>query len=295
MTGLEGTGVPQWRGGVATARASCVLAPNPGPLTLGGTNTWLVGEPGSGRIVVIDPGPADGSHAEAVLAEAARRSAVVEAVLITHGHRDHADLAAHLARRTGSELLTPRSGLTDGRILDAGGAQLEVIATPGHSADSMSLLVRDDAALIAGDSILGHGTSVIAYPDGHLAAYLGSLRRIRRLSEGAPPRVQIILPGHGPVVRDAARTLDAYLEHRAERLAHVEASLRRLGATTRLTPTWVAAGDRELNDLAQRVVEDVYAEVPQAVWPAARASVLAQLEFIAMRDDPAAGSERQGR
>ena len=154
-------------------------------------------------------------------------------------------------------------GLVDGDVLDAAGCTVEVVATPGHTADSVCLLVRDadGARLLTGDTVLGAGTSVIMHPDGHLGSYLDSLRKLSDLVTRED--VQELLPGHGPVVDDPAAWLEFYRRHREERLEQVRAAL--------------ADGDKT----AAEVVSRVYTDVDRAVWPAAERSVAAQLQFLA--------------
>jgi glyoxylase-like metal-dependent hydrolase (beta-lactamase superfamily II) len=152
-------------------------------------------------------------------------------------------------------------GLGDGDVVTVDGLEVVVVATPGHTVDSLSFVLCADEAVLTGDTVLGRGASVVAWPDGKLADYLDSLRRLRSLAESG--QVSTVLPGHGPVLRDQALlAIDQYLEHRAERLAQVEAAL--------------AAGDRTPAEIVQRV----YADVDPAVWPAAELSVRAQLEYL---------------
>lgn len=259
-----GPGGP-WTGGAATPRAVCVLAPNPGPMTLDGTNTWVLREPGSPLALVVDPGPDDPAHHDAV--EAAVGDARVARILLTHGHPDHAEGARALAGRVGAPVaaLDPAQrlgdeGLGDGDVVAAGGLEVVVVATPGHTSDSLSFHVPADGALLTGDTVLGRGTTVVAHPDGRLRDYLDSLRRLRRLAEETA--AVVVLPGHGPVLHAPVDAVDAYLAHREQRLDEVRAALSR-GATT-----------------ADDVVADVYADVPREVWPAARLSVLAQLAYL---------------
>ncbi len=246
----------------ATARAARVLAPNPGPMTLDGTNTWVLREPGGARSVVIDPGPEHAGHLRAV-AEAAGPVAVV---LLTHGHHDHsegartfADLAHAPVRALDPAFRYGEEGLHEGDVVAVDGLEVHVVATPGHSADSLSFHLPADATVLTGDTVLGRGTTVVAHPDGRLADYLASLRRLRAMADAG---VRSLLPGHGPVVPDAAAMLDFYLTHREERLAQVRAA--------------VAQGART----PREVVEVVYVDVPREVWPAAELSVAAQLEYL---------------
>jgi glyoxylase-like metal-dependent hydrolase (beta-lactamase superfamily II) len=260
-----------WGGGQATPRAHCILAPNPGPMTLDGTNTWVLLEPGSTEALVIDPGPLDEGHLQRVLQHVAGRGARVVQTILTHGHVDHAESAARFAELTGAPTRAVGRGhddLGDGDVLRAGGLEVRVVATPGHTADSISFALPADHALLTGDTVLGRGTTVVAHPDGELAAYLASLERIAALTGGG--EVTTILPGHGPVVPDASAMVAFYRTHRAERLEQVRAAL--------------AEGARSVED----VVERVYAAVPREVWPAARLSVAAQLEYLRTVSAPGA-------
>ncbi|HKX67796.1 MAG TPA: MBL fold metallo-hydrolase [Intrasporangium sp.] len=248
-------------------RATCVLCPNPSPMTLDGTNTWIVAEPGSTDAVVIDPGPLDEAHLARVIAQVERTGRRVALTLLTHGHLDHAESAERFHALTGAPVRAFGRGHDDvepGEVIRVGGLELVAIATPGHSSDSYSYLVPADTMLLTGDTILGRGTTVVAWPDGHLESYLESLQRIEAMTQTG--QVAGILPGHGPFVEDAAGTATFYLSHRAERLDQVRAAL--------------AAGD----STAREVVERVYADVPRTVWGAAEMSVQAQLEYL--REQP---------
>ncbi|KQY60538.1 MBL fold metallo-hydrolase [Aeromicrobium sp. Root495] len=246
-----------------TDRATSVLARNPGMMTLDGTNTWVLREPGAARSVVVDPGPADAAHLDAVLAVAGE----VGLVLFTHHHGDHTEAVDELTRRTGAparavsaEFCRGAEPLVDGEVLDVDGLRLEVVLTPGHTRDSTSFLLLDEPSLLTGDTVLGRGTTIIAHPDGVLGPYLESVTRMRGLVTDG--RAERILPGHGPVVTDAGAVLDFYLAHRKERLEQVRAAVAD-GATT-----------------AREVVEKVYADVDEVLWPAAELSVQAQLDHL---------------
>ena len=253
-----------WAGGKFGERATCVLAPNPSLMTLDGTNTWVLREPGGRRSLVIDPGPLDDGHLDRV-AEAA---GPVAAVLLTHGHIDHSEGARSFAERVGCGVraLDPTyvyggEGLHGGDVVDADGLEVHVVATPGHTSDSLSFVLPAERAALTGDTVLGRGTTVVAHPDGALGAYLDSLRRLRDLAEAQ--HVSVIWPGHGPVLDEALPALDYYLAHRTERLAQVRAA--------------VADGAAEPADVVRRV----YADVDERLWPAAELSVRAQLAYLA--------------
>lgn len=257
--------------GPATARTTCVLAPNPSPMTLDGTNTWLVAEPDADRAVVIDPGPLDEGHLAAVLKTAEERGVRVAEILLTHGHPDHSEGAARLAELAGCGVraLDPvhrlgGEGLVEGDVVTTGGLELRVMATPGHSWDSLSFVLPADDLVLTGDTILGRGTTVVAHPDGTLGEYLDSLTRLRALVQTG--EVSRVLPAHGPVLDDALGVVEFYLEHRAQRLAQVEEAVA-LGDTT-----------------AREVVERVYADVDKGLWWAAEMSVRAQLDYLRTRD-----------
>jgi glyoxylase-like metal-dependent hydrolase (beta-lactamase superfamily II) len=247
-----------------TDRISFVLAENPGIMTLDGTNTWILREPGAARSVVVDPGPSDEQHLQNVLAAAGE----VALVLFTHRHFDHTEAMGRMVELTGAptrsfdpEYTSGAEPLVDGETITVDGLEIDVVATPGHTTDSTCFLLGAEASLLSGDTILGRGTTVIAHPDGVLGAYLDSLAHIRELvHEGL---VQRILPGHGPVITDPGAVVDFYLEHRAERLEQVRGA--------------VEAGAKTPRD----VVELVYKDVDEILWPAAEKSVAAQLDYLA--------------
>ena len=150
------------------------------------------------------------------------------------------------------------------------GLEIRVVATPGHTADSLSFVLPAEGAVLTGDTVLGRGTTVVAHPDGQLGAYLDSLDRLHALA--AAHEVTTIWPGHGPVIDDALAVLDYYLAHRRERLEQVEAASR---APRRPSPRGIAA-----DELPRQVVEMVYADVDPVLWGAAELSVRAQLAYL---------------
>ncbi|MFL6098685.1 MAG: MBL fold metallo-hydrolase [Actinomycetales bacterium] len=274
MSGGGGSvvGPGAWLGGAAGERAFCLLAPNPGPMTLEGTNTWVLREPGADVALVVDPGPDDEGHLARVLAAVRAAGAHVSEVLLTHGHLDHSEGAVRFAGlcgpRVGVRALDPAyrlgsEGLGEGDVVTAGGLEVRVVGTPGHTSDSLSFLLPADGSVLTGDTVLGRGTTVVAHPDGRLAAYLQSLDRLHDLAVAGA--VASILPGHGPVLPDARSVIEGYQAHRAERLAQVRAA--------------VAAGART----PREVVERVYVDVDRALWPAAELSVRAQLDYLGVR------------
>jgi glyoxylase-like metal-dependent hydrolase (beta-lactamase superfamily II) len=257
MTLPDDSGVPYVR---------LIRAPNPGPMTLDGTNTWVIADQGAGALVV-DPGPAIVDHIEAILAACEPR---LVTIVLTHRHLDHSEAAAALAERAGCGVraadpqfrLGP-DGLDGGDLLPVGALSLEVIETPGHTSDSRSLMLSGPdgvSRLITGDMVLGRGTTVITYPDGDLAAYFESLDLLERMVRTR--RVAELLPGHGPIVTEPLSWLSYYRRHRHERLDQVRAAL--------------AAGDRTASEIVARV----YADVDRSVWPAAEQSVRAQLDYL---------------
>lgn len=242
-----------------------MLAPNPGPMTLDGTNTWVLHAPGDETAVVVDPGPLNEGHLQAVLAHVEQRGARVGLTLITHWHHDHTESLERWAQLVDAPIRGGGYGepLADDERIELGSLRIRAITTPGHTADSVSFHLPDADVLVTGDTVLGRGTTVVAHPDGALGPYLDSLDRLLAI---ATERPTALAPAHGPTHPDAAAVITAYKQHRLERLEQVRAAL--------------AAGDADADDVAQAVVERVYADVPREVWPAAKWSVQAQLEYL---------------
>ena len=250
-----------------TDYATRVLAANPGPMTLEGTNTWILRSPDADVSVVVDPGPMLEDHLREVLAVAGK----VAVVLLTHKHPDHSEGAAWFANQAGCgvravdpayRIPTDHAhGLSEGDVITAGGLRIEVLPTPGHTLDSVCFWLPQDGSLLTGDTVLGRGTSVVAHPDGALGPYLDSLDRLLAFAN-SPAGVDRLLPGHGPVIADPSDVLTYYLDHRHERLDQVRAAL----AAGHTTP--------------DSIVEHVYADVPHTLWPAAKRSVQAQLDYL---------------
>ncbi len=259
-----------------SASAGVVLAPNPGPMTLAGTNTWVLRAPDAEHCVVVDPGPLLEDHLRQVAGEAGR----VAVVLLTHGHPDHSAGAGRFAALTGAPVraFDPAyrlgdEGLAEDDVVAAAGLELRVMATPGHTSDSLCFVLSGpdgEAAVLTGDTILGRGTSVVAHPDGVLDDYLVSLRRLSAL--GDVP----VLPGHGPELASAGAAAEDYLRHRVARLKQVRAAVA-AGATT-----------------PEQVVASVYANVDRALWPAAMLSVRAQLDYLELSGRAGPDARRPG-
>ncbi|MFI5027837.1 MAG: MBL fold metallo-hydrolase [Solirubrobacterales bacterium] len=226
-----------------------IIAPNPGPMTLAGTNTYLHGW---GPCAVIDPGPEDPGHREAVLAAAGERGGV-GVILLTHGHGDHADGAEALAALASSGAGSPRV------VLPADGeehAGLRALATPGHAADHVCLLTADGVCF-SGDLVLGEGSTFVPPDGGSLSAYMASLRRIQ-----AEP-LELICPGHGSWVGDPSAKLAEYVEHREMRERRLLAALER--------------GERSKDAL----LAEAWSDVPTELRPAATMVMEAHLQKLA--------------
>jgi glyoxylase-like metal-dependent hydrolase (beta-lactamase superfamily II) len=250
-----------------------VVADNPGPFTFRGTGTYLVG---AGEVAVIDPGPDDANHLQALLA--ALEGETVKAILITHDHSDHAPLAAEFARLTGAPVIgarpTPGRAIkpgveegvgrgyrpdrtpADGETISGPGWTLTVLATPGHTANHLCFALAQENALFTGDHVMGWSTTVIVPPDGSMTDYYASLRKV--IAGG----FSTLWPTHGPPVTDPAPFLDAYLEHRLRREAQILAALGRDGASV------------------PELVAQLYIGLDPRLHRAAGASVLAHLNHL---------------
>ncbi|GIF25238.1 glyoxylase-like metal-dependent hydrolase (beta-lactamase superfamily II) [Actinoplanes tereljensis] len=253
MGGAADDGLPGW--------VTLLRAPNPGPMTLDGTNTWVLRAPGETFGVVIDPGPLDESHLARIAEYGPFRS-----ILITHGHYDHVEGAARLSGLLGGTPVLAADAEHgepfDGHLDVSDGLHLQKIDTPGHTADSVCFLIEhgNTRAMFTGDTILGRGSTVVAAPDGDLGSYLSSLETLT-----AYPHV-LMLPGHGPAQDDVAVLARGYLDHRRERLAQVEAA--------------IAAGA----ETPEQVVDLVYPDIEPAIRFAAIFSAKAQLDYLRHRN-----------
>ncbi len=262
-----------WSGGSFGEVGTCVLAPNASIMTLDGTNTWVLRR--GSRSIVVDPGPSHAGHLDAIVEAAGD----VAAVLLTHHHGDHSEAARELAERVGCGVraLDPAyrlgsEGLGEGDVVAVDDLEVHVVATPGHTADSLSFVVPSERTVLTGDTVLGRGTTVVAHPDGQLGAYLDSLDRLRNLCDAQG--IGTVWPGHGPVLDDALGALDHYIAHRHERLEQVREAMRTLHARARDGEPFAH------EDLPRRVVEIVYTDVDPVLWGAAELSVRAQLAYL---------------
>lgn len=258
MTGVPAYGVLR----EVAPIASVLLENNPSAMTLEGTNSWVLRAPGSADCVIVDPGYEDLEHLDLLAG-----TAPVALVLLTHHHADHTEGAPWLAERVGAPvrafdgaLCRDAEPLAEGRPVNAAGLEIEVLHTPGHTEDSVSLVARHDERtyVLTGDTVLGRGTTVLT----DLGSYLGSLRKLIELPPGT-----LGLPGHGPELADLPATAREYLAHREQRLGQVRAALREIGEDA--TP--------------RQVVELVYADVDRALWAPAEHSVRAQLDYLRSR------------
>lgn len=255
-----------------------VTAGNANPFTFRGTNSYIVGH---GRVALIDPGPDDPAHIEALLAATAGET--IEAIIVTHTHRDHSAGVPRLVAATGAAVHAggahrfarpPRAGenatldagaderfapdvtLADGGIIAGEGWRLEAIATPGHAANHMAFALSGTDMLFSGDHVMGWSTTVVAPPDGSMADYMASLERL-----GGRPET-IYLPGHGAPIADAPAFVRALRAHRRLREAAILARIEK--------------GDRTIAE----IVAVVYRETPSALHGAAALSVLAHVEEL---------------
>jgi glyoxylase-like metal-dependent hydrolase (beta-lactamase superfamily II) len=269
-----------------------VIADNAGPFTYIGTGTYIVGH---GEVAVIDPGPDDPVHLEAILA--ALEGERVSHILVTHHHSDHSPLARALKERTGAPIYglavasTPKEGevkleagydrfvpditLHGAETVTGHGWTIEAIHTPGHTSNHICYALKEENALFSGDHIMGWSTTVITPPDGDMGDYMASLAKVKERGFAT------LWPTHGPPVTEVAPFIDAYAAHRREREAQVLAQL--------------SAGTTRIRDMVPRL----YASVDQRLWPAAAHSVLAHmLELVKTgraRTDGVAGIDSEYR
>jgi glyoxylase-like metal-dependent hydrolase (beta-lactamase superfamily II) len=248
-----------------------IVAPNPGPMTLTGTNTYLIGD-GAGHLAVIDPGPDDlPAHLDTIQATA-KPLGRITTVVVTHRHLDHLPLAIPLCKETGARLAGhPDLPGVEQPLTENATAFHGIVAlhTPGHTRDSVCLWNAAEGTLFTGDLVLGSGTAVLDDAPGALTDYMSSLERLFGL------RPRTIYPGHGPIVPDGPAKLTEYLEHRRLRIQQVLDALQQRGPST-----------------ADELAAAIYTEVPPRMLPAAARNVRANLEALVSKGQvEAAGAQ----
>jgi glyoxylase-like metal-dependent hydrolase (beta-lactamase superfamily II) len=238
-------------------------AANPGPFTLSGTNTWIVGRDPAW---LVDPGPPLADHLDALEAELAVRGGL-GGIALTHDHFDHAEAVPAMRELHPGVPLAAARGEVDKTLQDGDKlGLLEALSTPGHAPDHLTYIVGD--AALTGDAVLGEG-SVFIFPDpGALAGYLNGLMRLRER------RPRVLCPGHGPLVADPQAKLDEYIAHRLDR------ERRLLDA--------LAAGRRTADEL----LDDAWSDAPAPLRPAAAVTLAAHLDKLADEDRLPGGVER---
>lgn len=245
-----------------------VLAPNASEMTLNGTNSYVL-HTGTDA-VLVDPGPLDEAHLALLVETAASRGLTVRASVLTHHHHDHAESRHRIAELTAAPVLD-HTDLPDGAEIPLPGGAARVVHTPGHTIDSLSVLLPEDRVLLTGDHILGTGTTVVLHPGGDLESYLRSLELTHQLAHDG--EVTRFLPGHGPIVEDPVGWVEYYQSHRFDRLADVRAQL--------------AAGLTDPDEIAAALYPTL---TGLRGWAASRI-VRAQLAYVAAHPDPADDEE----
>ena len=258
-----------------------LTAQNPSPFTFHGTNTYLLGQK---SLVVVDPGPVLSDHLNAIMAASA--GSTIEAILVTHTHVDHSPGAKALQKASGAPIVgcgphvssrplmegevnpldasgdrdySPDQHLKHGEIFEAAGLSLEVVATPGHTANHLSFAIRDENLLLSADHVMAWSTSIVAAPDGNMRDYMASLETLVTRPEDT------YLPGHGGIVHDAKDYVQALKDHRQGREQSI---LREL-----------SSGPKRISE----IVEVLYADVDRTLHTAAGLSVFAHLEDLCER------------
>ena len=248
---------------MVNSRVAPIRAPNPSPMTLSGTNSYVI-DCGGGQAICIDPGPAIASHVEALIVQS-NRIGTLSAICLTHGHPDHAPAAELLHARTGAPVAAhERSGvshdrtLREGDVVRAGEIELRVFEAPGHSADHLVFYESDERALFTGDVVLGQGYVAVLPPEGDMHAYIRTLERLIATFAGA----RTIYGGHGDPVTDPAAKLRDYLAHRKDRETQIAGAL--------------AGGEKTVEE----IVRIVYADTDRNLWGVAAEQVRAHLTAL---------------
>lgn len=266
-----------WEGGRISSRIFCLRADNPSPMTYVGTNTFVVAEPEGSRCVVVDPAPA-GQQVQCILAYCEEHGLEVAAIVVTHDHFDHTEGIPELVAATGVSVYASRLDevrtiapeaelhqLGEGLLEIPGVPALEVIALPGHSDDSIGLLLDDEKALLTGDVLFRQGPTVVFYPDGDLGDYLHTLDVLEGLV--AQGRAKKFLPAHGYPIEDPLSIIEATRQHRMERLEQIKQAL--------------AQGTPPDPDA---LFDVVYQGVDPRLKPASVLSIQAQLKYLGLLD-----------
>lgn len=267
--------ISNWSGGQVSPHVFGLVATNGGPYTLEGTNTWVVSFPHSQSAVIVDPGPHDALHCDRILEELKARSLRAAAIILTHSHDDHSDLAPVLQQRTGAPVIArdPRfcigsNPLNGSEVFGGPEVNVRILLTPGHTSDSISILVLPDGVLLTGDTFLGGTSTMIDHPDGDMESYLNSLNLL--IDVAGEHHSSWLLPGHGAPAGDPAQALRQYQEHRHSRIKEVAAEI---------------ASGRYDDDA---IVDAIYPGITEVLRPAAVQNVAAARDYLAatkLRED----------